>query len=93
MGKLIFILMFLSSLFARNALAANCSLPNGSPLIKDIILPAQTLIKAASIGQGIARHRVTNLWSGGGMVICSGLETISITVDTALTPSATSEGV
>ncbi|MBM0284160.1 fimbrial protein [Pseudomonas chlororaphis] len=86
MRKLIFILMFLSSLFARNALAAYCSLPNGTPLIKDIILPAQTLIKAASIGQEIARHRVTNLWSGE--VRCIGLQTVSITADTALTPSA-----
>ncbi|WP_124307977.1 fimbrial protein [Pseudomonas chlororaphis] len=90
MRKLIFILMFLFSLFAREAFA-DCrwtSWPEPEP-VKDIILPARTIIKAAPIGQELAKHKV-DLWSGVG-IFCEGhggLTPYTLTATTAFIPSA-----
>lgn len=83
MRKLIFILMFLSSLCARDALAACLWLGNPPPLIKDIVLPSNTIIKAAPIGAELARHEVT-LWNAA--YTCQNGDTLTTRVSTALKP-------
>ncbi|AMS13483.1 fimbrial protein [Pseudomonas chlororaphis] len=88
MRKLILTLMFLSSLFAREVSAIECNWVNTpSPLIKDIALPSKTILKAASIGQELAKHRV-ELWKSGDMKCNDGRMTyVNITTTTSLTPS------
>ncbi|AZD86844.1 hypothetical protein C4K14_4022 [Pseudomonas chlororaphis subsp. aureofaciens] len=91
MQKLIFILLILSSLFIRSALA-DCKEPWNIPipLVKDFTFPARTIIKAAPIGQELAKHRM-QLWGEGVVPTCEGASTASIAVNTALIPSAQSK--
>ncbi|PMY70714.1 MULTISPECIES: fimbrial protein [Pseudomonas] len=87
MRKLMFILIFLSSLCARDVLAVTCTWTGSPPaqLTMDMILPSKMIIKAAPVGQVLATHR-TSLWSG--LASCSSQTDVSITVDAAFTPSA-----
>ncbi|WDG79839.1 fimbrial protein [Pseudomonas chlororaphis] len=87
MRKLILTLLFLSGLSAQDAFAA-CSWMGTPPqLTKDITLPSKTIIKAAAIGQELAKHRL-KLWPYQ-TVQCSGPgNVVSIVADTALLPSA-----
>ncbi|AZD07200.1 hypothetical protein C4K26_1786 [Pseudomonas chlororaphis] len=82
MRKLIFILIFLSSLFAREAFAI-CTLPN-VPQTLDIVLPAQATIKAAPIGGELARREV-KLWNASSK--CENGDSLTARIKTALKPS------
>ncbi|WP_273828493.1 fimbrial protein [Pseudomonas sp. SBT1-2] len=88
MRNLKLILIFLSILCARDVLAA-CNW-NGTPppLVKDITLPAKTIIKSAAIGQELAKHRLT-LWSNpASRVSCPGSGNFTSITSAPLLPSA-----
>ncbi|MGY3256769.1 fimbrial protein [Pseudomonas chlororaphis] len=89
MRKLIFPLMFLSSLFAQDVFAA-CEWvgPIVSPdPVKEFILPARTVINAVPIGKELAKHRM-DLWTVAEGVRCTENQTASLTMNGGLIPSA-----
>ncbi|MGY3256770.1 hypothetical protein ACVWWS_004469 [Pseudomonas chlororaphis] len=84
MRKLIFFLIFLFGLFAREAFAV-CTLPSVSRTL-DVVLPSQATVKAAPIGGELARYEA-KLWTEN--YTCSeSYQELTIRISTALKPSA-----
>ncbi|ROL87135.1 fimbrial protein, partial [Pseudomonas chlororaphis] len=84
MRKLIFFLIFLFGLFAREAFAV-CTLPSVSRTL-DVVLPSQATVKAAPIGGELARYEA-KLWTEN--YTCSeSYQELTVSIRTALKPSA-----
>lgn len=86
MRKLIFGIMSVSTLLViEDALAVGCYWSDGipSPVTKSINMPAKISIAAVPIGSELARHTV-DLWPGPTTSQCSGVTTVTASLETGL---------